>query len=120
MGKELTPRRKAAIVTEATKYRCHVSGRLPKGALDAICMQFNGVSRMLVKSYCASARKQEEAGILSIDLASKKIGNVGRKSTLTEPLKDIYRAIIKEFAYSSYAPCKAFGTRSSILFKDRS
>ena len=55
---------------------------------------------MLVKSYCASARKQEEAGILSIDLTSKKKGNVGRKSTLTEPLKDIYRAIVKEFPYT--------------------
>ena len=30
MGKNLTPRRKAAIVNEATKYRCAVSGRLPR------------------------------------------------------------------------------------------
>ena len=95
-----TPRRKAAIVNEATKYRCHVSGRLPKGALDAICLKFHGISRTQVKRYCASTRNQEEAGKLSIDLSSKKKGNVGRKSILTEPLKNLNRAIVKDFAYT--------------------
>jgi hypothetical protein len=37
---------------------------------------------------------------LSIDLNSKKKGNVGRKSMLTEAIKDVYRDIIKEFAYT--------------------
>jgi len=99
MGKNLTPRRKAAIVTEAAKYRCDLSGRLPKGALKQICLKFNGISEASVKSYCTSAKKQEEAGILSISFDSKKKGNVGRPSKLTEEIKDIYRAIIAEFAH---------------------
>ena len=47
MGKNLTLRRKAAIVNEETKYRCHVSERLPKGALDAICLKFHGISSVI-------------------------------------------------------------------------
>ena len=100
MGKNLTPRRRAAIVNEATKYRCPLSGRLPKGALKAICLKFNGISDRSVKRYCASAKSQEEAGILSIDLNSKKKGKVGRKSKLTEALKDVYRTIVQDYAYS--------------------
>ena len=99
MGKNLTPRRKAAIVTEAAKYRCPLSGKLPKGALNQICLKFNEVSERFVQSYCASAKKQEEAGILSISFDSKKKGNVGRPSKLTDEVKDIYRAIIAEFAH---------------------
>jgi hypothetical protein len=100
MGKNLTPRRKAAIVNEATKYRDQVTGRLPKNALKAISLKFDGISERTIKSYCTSAKRQEEAGILSIDLNSKMKGVVGRKSKLTEALKDVYRDIIKEYAYT--------------------
>ena len=53
-----------------------------------------------VKRYWDSANSQVEAGILSIDLNSKKKGKVGSKSTLAEALKHVYRTFIKEYAYT--------------------
>jgi hypothetical protein len=84
MGKELLLLDEKLL---ATKYRCTVSGRLPKGALDAICLKFDGISRDSVNRYCASARKQEEAGILSIELNSKKKGKPEEKLSSPKPSK---------------------------------
>jgi hypothetical protein len=100
MKRELTPRKKYAIVAECHKYRDQISGRLQDGALKVISEKFNGVSARAIRGYCQEAKKQEDAGMLSIDLSSKKKGKVGRKSKLTDEVKDIYIDIIREYAHS--------------------
>jgi hypothetical protein len=47
--------------------------------------------------FCQEARRRWN---LSIELNSKKKGNVGRKSKLTDALKEVYRTIIEEYAYT--------------------
>ena len=54
-----------------------MSGRLPKGALKAISLKYNRIFERSVKRYCDSAKSQEEAGILSIDLNSQYYGSDG-------------------------------------------
>jgi hypothetical protein len=100
MGKNLTPRKKYAIVAECNKYRDPVSGRLPKGALKEISMKFNGICYRAIRNYCSSAKMQENAGILSIDLSSKKKGRVGQKGKFTDAVRDTYVDIIREYAHS--------------------
>jgi hypothetical protein len=100
MGRELTPRKKSNLVAESFKYRDNVTGKLVDGAVKRLSTKFNGVSKRTIMRILAEHRRQDEAGILSIDLSSRKKGRVGRKTKFTDEVREVYLDIIKDWAHS--------------------
>jgi hypothetical protein len=82
------------------RYRDTVSGRLVKGAVKALQEKFGKISKRSIMRYCAEHRRQDEAGVLSIDLDSKRKGRCGRKSQLTANVRHDYLEIMKHFSYT--------------------
>ena len=66
------------------------------GGLAAIKAKF-GVATATIKKWAARYRAQEAAGVLIPDISVQRMGRCGRKTKLTDALREDYRVIMEKY-----------------------
>jgi len=104
MGRDISPRKRNTIAIKAQGYIDQSTGRLIHKGLRALVNELNDsgmkVSRGSVKTILTKFLRQKLASNLTFEFPNKRNGNCGRKSKLTNDIKDVYKEIINEYAHS--------------------
>lgn len=94
---DISPEPKHAIIQYCLSNFDDVRNRLRNGVARHISEDF-GIHEVTVLKLWMKYRQQIEAGVLVPDFNPQRKGHCGRKTKLTEPVKQQYKAVAQEYA----------------------
>ena len=104
MGRDISQAARNTVVMKAQGYINQESGKFIHKGLKALMRDLAEIGLRIgessVKRLLTQFRKQTADGNAAIDFPARRKGHCGRKSKLTEEVKEVYRELIREYAYS--------------------
>jgi len=94
----LSDEKKAAILIECGKYHNNNTGKLVNGAVRVLCQQFHPLSKGTLCRLRARYAEDRANNIAYPTLQSRRKGKCGRKSRLTNGVRDHYMSILQFYA----------------------
>ena len=95
MGKDISPRKRNSIIIKAQGYINQTTGKIVHRGLWALMKDLNDsglkVGKSTVKRFLTEFRRQSKRNSSIFEFPNKRKGRCGRKSKLTQAVKDVYK-----------------------------